>query len=100
MSKEYDVKFEHFRVPKFGNHPQKGLPPMNVLSRYYRGDNSWLPYERGGQTVCTLSDKDGYVLARGISTCSMSDNFDYGIGRKIAFGRAMAKLEELENDAF
>jgi len=40
-------------------------------------------------TACLLIGKDGSLLARGISICSITDNFRKNEGRSRAHGRAM-----------
>jgi len=40
-------------------------------------------------TACLLIDKDGSLIARGISICSITDNFRKNEGRSRAYGRAL-----------
>lgn len=91
------IYYEHFRVmvwQKPSANKRKGRPYLSMLERFRRGRTKWLPYERGGHTVCTIrDDEDNKILGVGAATCSMSDNFNYKIGRDIARGRAEKKLE-------
>lgn len=71
---------------------KRGKPSDELLVNYSRRIGEYLPhfrpYERGGYTLCTLVDEQKNVLATGEAWCSMSDAFNYKIGRLIAEGRA------------
>lgn len=66
------------------------------LRRYLRSkSNDFEPSPFGGQTVVEIVDSDGKeLLAVGQSHCSQLDQFNYKLGRKIAFGRALKILKE------
>ena len=90
------VEYEHYRVSALhAPHFKKRGKPLRVhLHRYFRSSSlNFFPHEKGGQTTCRLIGfgKKG-ILAVGIATCSMSDNFCYATGRNLAFERAEAKL--------
>lgn len=112
--------FAHWRViySDISNNgiPQDGPPPQNLLVRYSRRDgfvfSSWgnekvdravsrergkvniRPHHNGGATLCQLYDEEtGELVSRGQSVCSLSDPFNYKLGRQIALGRALANLE-------
>ncbi len=110
--KEYAVKprYSHFRVPRVldRDYPKRGIPTSNDLVPYSRNDGwpkidergsllvwgSTSPYERGGKTLCEMVDEDGNVVVSASSVCSFADNFNYKMGRRIAFGRAMSEYSE------
>lgn len=110
--KEYAVKprYSHFRVPRLNTvkNLRRGSPNEKYLIPYSRGDgwvakssgmggNTWdniRPLERGGKTLCEMVDEDGKVIVSGVSVCSFSDHFNYRMGRRIAFGRAMSDYSE------
>lgn len=87
-----DVSFKYFRVlPNCRN--TKGRPPLHKMKRYEQHEPwSSPPHSRGGAVSCTLL-KDGEVFATGVSICSMADNFNYRVGREIAYGRALAEAK-------
>ncbi len=89
------TRYKHYRVARNTRLvPEKGQPPEALLYRHYSaGENVNKPSERGGKTVCELYNKSNALLARGEAHCSMRDNFDYRLGRKIAHNRAMLQLE-------
>lgn len=62
--------------------------------------NSWLeaglqPAPRGGTTACEITMPDGHTTW-GVAECSERDNYCKKIGRDIALGRALKKLQTLE----
>ena len=103
MSEEFEkyrFEYRHFR-------PAASVVRdwANVLEyeckRYMRGIMRWEPHERGGATLCLVYvDSEEKPLAMGLSFCSMKDNFAYGLGRKIARGRALAALNGTEHKFF
>lgn len=60
---------------------------------YQRGETAWIPNTHGGLTACMIYDGDDMV-AHAEAECSIKDAFCYHIGREIAKGRALKKLEE------
>lgn len=86
------IEYAHYRVPR-NRGSAKGEPPFFSLYRYYRDKDKMKPNEKGGKTICYIRDPNGNNIAVGEATCSMSDNFCYRIGREIALGRALKKLE-------
>jgi len=90
---------KHFRVPRHVYHATKGKgrPPAEALFVYSRNrgfvsGKHWKPHPRGGETIAYIMDDEGRVVASGVATCSLSDNFNYRRGREIALGRAMAQV--------
>lgn len=49
------------------------------------------PSPKGGRTKCYFV-RDGVIIARGETRCSVKDNFCRKIGREIAYKRALAKF--------
>lgn len=100
--------YMHWRVRSVnGSAPSSGKPPNDLMLRYTRGEGFCVfghgdrivgyrdecPHPYGGGTVCSLYDKEtGELVTQGRSICSMADPFNYGIGRRIALGRALANL--------
>lgn len=86
------IYYRHYRYPRelkdvlpsSGNGP---APP-----RYFRSAPPFKPLERGGKTVCIILDEETGVETVGVSHCSLSDQFNYERGRRIAHGRAVAML--------
>jgi len=60
------------------------------LQHYNRRKTKWQPSTKGGKTECHLVLEDDSEIV-GIAECSLQDNFNYKIGRQIAFGRAVKK---------
>lgn len=60
---------------------------------YSRGKTNWTPACQGGLTACTILDENGNEF-HAKSECSLKDNFVYAIGRKIAYGRALKKMQQ------
>ena len=119
-----DLKFvyEHYRVPRstVRNFPVNDIKAYidHAAQRYdddYRrrylipaslrdaGAPAYLhgrePATRGGKTVCKVlrwdAEEDCWTLvARGVARCSLKDQFNYEIGRRIAKGRALKQMEE------
>ena len=106
--REFRPIYRHWRVPTLFTVSNKGMPCSHLLLRYSRKlgfitksmDKSldfilqlgYLPHPRGGATECQFIDNAGTVIATGRTVCSMSDNFSYHVGRRIAFERAMYGL--------
>ena len=67
------------------------------LRRYYRDKPNFRPYEKGGATLCTITFDSGKSF-QGIAICSMSEQFCYARGRKIAYGRALKEVIKYENN--
>lgn len=59
----------------------------NTLHHYSKSKTQWPPTCRGGLTECHILMNDGTEII-GRAECSRKDNFQYSIGRKLAFGRA------------
>jgi len=75
--------------------PKKGRPHLALLYRYSKkyGFEEWAnsdvaPHTRGGMTTVFLYGEDKNWLLSGVAVCSMSDNFSYETGRKLALLRA------------
>ena len=101
-SDQNSLTFEHWRVvPSFAQ-GIKGRPHPSSLMRWSR-KMGWLnndgtmvktglfhtmkPFERGGQTLCLLTNSEGIALHVSVAHCSMSDHYNYKMGRDIARGR-------------
>jgi len=61
------------------------------------GDYSALD-PRGGETVASVFDTDGNLVASGVACCHAKDNYSKRIGRAIALGRALKAYRELADD--
>ena len=48
---------------------------------------------RGGETVASVFDADGNLVASGVACCHAKDNYSKRIGRAISLGRALKQLE-------
>lgn len=111
-----DVYFQHYRIPEMYldkdflrtvDALHRAKPTPQLLFRYSPHHSEFIdggffpsdctPAVRGGMTRCILVDEDGSEYV-GTATCSLHDNFCYRIGREIAYGRAMAKVEAEEPD--
>ena len=70
------------------------------LQYYNRRKTKWQPSTKGGKTECHLVLEDNSEIVA-ISECSLRDNFNYKIGRQVAFDRAVKKyhlwLEKIAN---
>lgn len=98
------IQVVHYRIPvslfKSSQHaPKKGRPIYSDLFAYKRG-GGWDyeypkevgadPLSRGGMTIATIYDKEtNEIQAMGEAICSMSDNFNYKLGKAIAVGRCL-----------
>ena len=85
------VTYKHYRVDRETGdllHYQRPHTKTNGV----RVKPKFKPAERGGLTTCTLID--GETATVGHATCSEKDAFCYRIGREIAYGRALKRLEE------
>ncbi len=93
------ISYRHYRIPadywkRKGDPPKKGKPLPLGLGRYMRGVTKWKPHERGGMTVCRISDDAGQVIARGQIVCLMGDNFCYREGRERALQNTYENMGE------
>jgi len=92
------VTYDYFRVPvNIGTTgvfviKKKGRPLY--LNRYYRSKPNFKPASKGGAVICRIfkSETAKNQIAEGLAECSMSDNFNYKLGRAIALGRAKSEL--------
>lgn len=92
------VTYDYFRVPaNIGTSgvfsvKKKGKPIRST--RYYRSKPNFKASPRGGVVLCRIfkSDRAKVPIATGSAECSMSDNFNYKLGRAIALGRAKSEL--------
>ena len=61
-------------------------------------DIPFCPNSKGGSTYCSLVDETQDIRSRvvgyGTARCSLEDNFNKGIGRAIALGRAFKDYDE------
>lgn len=99
------VTYKHFRVWPANHYTAQrtGSPSRHALFHWQRGGDNpeWSerkPYPRGGRTICTI--EIGSQTATGEAACSMSDQFCYRTGRRIARGRAVSALKALNAAQF
>jgi hypothetical protein len=92
------IRTFYYRVPSksLSALRRKGPPPDIEL--LLKGPSIWTPHPRGGVTKVFIEDENGDVQASGTAFCSMADNFCRKIGRKIATGRALKRLEEAQSE--
>ena len=50
--------------------------------------------EWGGETLATVRDPDGEIVARASAYCNLTDQFNKKLGRIISLGRALKDLEQ------
>ena len=84
------VFYKHFRY--FNENLNGSLKYCN-LKPYSRGKMRWTPACKGGETMCILLDeneREHFAYAK----CSKKDAFVYKIGRTIALGRALKKMQD------
>ena len=72
----YTVKYRHVRHHKIP-HPSKMDGGEPVLA------------EKGGRTIATLKDADGYVVGVGEAICHPNESYNKHLGRVVSLGRAM-----------
>lgn len=72
----YDVHYEHERF-------EPRLIEGRTLNR-----------EVHGRTTAFVQKDDGDVVAEGVAWCGIHDQFNRRLGRTIALGRALKKMEE------
>jgi len=102
-SKEIAVRYRYYRIPRFlvevyklsRGSSLKG-PPLNGTVAQWSRKGFWIgggvrlgtPWEKGGVVVCEFVNEDGEVVAVGRAVCSLSENFVYDVGKRIAYQRA------------
>lgn len=89
--KEEDPKKE---IKVFVTHFRKFQDYFYFLTRW-EGKELGLgsPLSKGGVTEAIVVDGDGKILATGMASCCPKDSYNKKIGRDIATGRALKKLE-------
>ena len=120
--KKYVAVFKHYRVnvPEnewglmmYDEMPTKGRPPESVLLPFSqkrgwveieKGEMTFIkvqpgdePQPHGGKTECIFyasGDITCQTVATGVALCSMSDVFEYKVGRVKSFGRAVSALHD------
>lgn len=96
------IKIKHFRIPAYfaefvADLPKREQrkPDNDMLLPYSRHDKSFVPMTKGGQTVIEWTDNpDEVIPLKGIANCSLQDNYNYALGRRIAAGRLDKLLAE------
>lgn len=78
-------RYKHFRYDRRGH-----------LRRYFRGNSSWAPTNRGGMTICVISTSTGLV-GIGEAICLTIDPFCYAEGRGIARDKAEREIWRVDN---
>ena len=72
----------------------KGVPNDDILERYSRTHKpmkTFVPEIYGGRTVVTIKDSVGNEFT-GVANCSMTEQFCYKTGFRIALGRAIKEF--------
>ena len=105
------MKFYYYfyRIPNyFVVDDLKGKPSDHFLKRYSRGRKTKQkgvigfglhalsdvkPLAKGGKVELKVIDDQGQVIIHTKAYCSFQDNFCYKLGKQIALGRAMKKIE-------
>jgi len=84
------IKVIHYRIPERSprRKAKDKMPSFKLLKQYNRKQPPFVPQTKGGKTEVFILSNDGAILSQGIAYCSMSDNFNYMIGREIALNRA------------
>jgi hypothetical protein len=92
------VTVRHWRVAKEDLPTRRRMIPTYYATPALR-ERGWHPHERGGLTVVRfMANRDqfgipkGELLTSGTARCSMDDNFDRKVGRRLALERAVRKL--------
>lgn len=93
------LKITHNRMPtsveqefqEYAKVGMRGVRPY-MEPKWAMKDNGLRPSGFGGETVVSVYDAEETLLAEGVATCSVLDNFDHQIGLRIALGRALAEL--------
>jgi len=96
----YDFRISHYRLPSdramwfdppefYENRVEFMLD--NVRRFFRRGENDFVPFERGGMTICEVTKNKQFEFDTS-AVCSLQDNFSYKRGTKIALGRALKVL--------
>lgn len=89
------IAIKHYRVPLWAVKGRKKGPPSDLIPDAERRHKKIAVSNRGGKTVATLFNAEyGHVMATGVSVCSMSDNFDYQIGRDKAIMMAGYAIDQ------
>ncbi len=89
------IAIYHYRVPYYGVVTMNGRqrvkgPPVVFVRDDVRKAKKIGVSNRGGKTIAFVYDGDsGYVMATGLAVCSMSDNYNYRVGREKALWAAM-----------
>lgn len=71
--------------------------PYAFLRRHQWKQEGWQPDPRGGITTATVTLEDGQTFTAS-AICSDKDNYPKSIGRQIAFGRALKKAYQVEQE--
>lgn len=89
------IYYKHYRY--FDNEHNENILMRfsDTLKPYTRGEMKWQPTCKGGLTECHLILTNSQDIV-GIAECSLKDNFNYRLGRAIAYGRAMKKYIALQ----
>lgn len=94
------ITYRHYRIPSEYRDElsgRKGRPPGRLVYRYRHKFGFEIsddpPLEFGGVTICDIVDENGREFSAD-AWCSLSDQFQYKIGRAIALGRALKRMEE------
>lgn len=84
------VYYKHYRYFDTEHNGNFVTDDVEIIRPYTRGQTAWQPTCKGGRTECHLIVNEQLEII-GVANCSLKDNFNYRLGRAIAFGRAMKK---------
>lgn len=82
------VRVQHYRYTDILG--KRVLLPRSKILEFEASDRI---LAKGGRTFASLLDEDGKEIEYGVAVCSKKDNYSKKIGRMIATGRALKKLE-------
>jgi len=91
------IKVHYYRLLDSDLEAKKKKGPPPPISRLTYGRSQWRLCPKGGVTVALAVNEDDVIRHEAIARCSMADNFNRKVGRKIAVGRLLKKmLTEME----
>jgi hypothetical protein len=74
--KDYDIRYKHERYEE----------DKEVISKYGR------PLKISAKTIAYIAKEDNTIILKGESFCSVKDQFNKKLGRRIAKGRLLKQL--------
>jgi hypothetical protein len=82
------VRITHYRYVRHGGFGAK----LVKVTKMNRNEFGGTIQTKGGLTIVAVELPNGNVV-RGVANCSPQDNYNKRVGREIAFGRLLKKLE-------